>query len=164
MAVISITPLKFWCRSLVLVKMLITSIDLSPLISLSVYTHTADQFQPGSNWSLSLSITAIRVWAADTLWPLNMWTLHHVNRYRILWWADSLESIQAERIPVQQQQHTAESGQVMLPQANRQVNLLGKTYLSTKQQCALLSFTVWLLNPVLVIAVGNKPFCCNQVI
>lgn len=60
----------------------------------------------------------IRVWSADTLWPLNMWTLHRVNWNQILWWADRLESIKAARIPVQQ--HTAKSGQVMLPQANRQ--------------------------------------------
>lgn len=60
----------------------------------------------------------IRVWSADTLWTLNMWTLHHVNCNQILWSADRLESIKAERLPVQQ--HIAESGQVTLPQANRQ--------------------------------------------
>lgn len=85
---------------------------------LLIRTHTPNQWGPDSNGSLSLSIMPIRVWSADTLWPVNMWTLHRVNWNQILWWADRLESIKAARIPVQQ--HTAESGQVMLPQANRQ--------------------------------------------
>lgn len=71
-----------------------------------------------------------------------MWTLHHVNWYRILWWADGLESINAEdpSAAAAAAAHSPEwAGHAAA--GKQTVTLLRKTCLSTKQQCTILSFS-----------------------
>ena len=70
-----------------------------------------------------------------TLWPLNMWTLHHVNWYWIIRWADRLKSIHLKRAGAAHSREWAGC-------ATLEVNLMALPRIKTAVWYCILSTTI----------------------